>query len=871
MTTLTLGKIKLVNRGAWSASATYSMGDVVIWNGQSFVYKNETAKQYTALYQGGTGVAIVGSASSGTGVFTGTISSLAANAFSFTVTWDVALQAATDNRITANGNMFAYASYIEPDSKIVSITNSNTTTSVITLNKQSTNISTQASVPVVIGTRRMAGKYEVALNMVDWDALSEGNFFAGAWTYTTSYAPGAIVVRNNNSYMCIHGNEGVDPLFDYIGCWEPFLVGDDALPHQRIITGVNANPWGWRGHPYNRLPTWSNATTINATAMIAGTTYTIVTVGTSTFTNHGAVRNAVGIQFVATSTGTGTGTVACTYSGITWNTPASHKDPITNSLAQCAPQWNTPTVRSYMDYRGSMNHGADGRGQRIASGYSYYGSGVGQVDDSRYFAGENAAQFFNDWYTNDVPVYGNQSYEWNMQRSMSPRLTQNLHKWVVRLALTSYGSVLVNGNSDGGGTIGGEDTSMQMPYVEFGRKSFNNRAIVKLGIPDASRDGSEWAIALDEYGEVWCWGYNGYGQCGIGPENHLNTGYRLRNQTDNVRSPMCLTKEIFFEGNRVVDVFRGQNTAYALDELGQLWGWGRNNYGQLGFQTATGFVSATQCAAPFKIPVNWATYGGIQKILTPECENFAALFVLDGQGHVWAQGYNATGWLGNNTTTATSNATGTITRSSSVNGWSIAGGIKNIWCLSNNGNETLYLLDTSLQMWGCGYAGHNQFGSSSTSNRLIPAQMFGPKGAMTDIVAFAGSGKSGGGSQICIDKDGIGYGTGWNGYGETGVGFITAYPGNNAHPQQQNGSSSTSQGWQRTMMPSDRYAIGNRIIDIWGYGDYEATGGYGHITNHWWLSERGEILQTGKNWNSSTANGLTGNQQYAPVDVPNFS
>jgi alpha-tubulin suppressor-like RCC1 family protein len=863
MATLTLGKIKLVNRGAWSATATYTQGDVVTHGGNSYVYKNETAKQYTALFQGGRGTAPT------TGVFTGTIASLAANAFSFTVTWDVALQATTDNRITPNANMYAYAAFIEPDSKIISISNTNTTTSVITIDKESTNASTQSSVQVVVGTRRMAGKYEIALNNLDWDMLSEGMTFQGAWSYTASYLPGNIVVRNNNSYLCIHGNDGVDPLFDYIGVWEPYLVGDDALPHQRIVTPVNSNPWGWRGHPYNRLPTWSNATTRAATAMIAGTTYTIVTVGTTTFTNHGAARNAVGVQFVATSTGTGTGTVACTYSGIPWFIPASHKDPITNNIAQASPFWNTPMPRSYMDYRGSMNLGSDGRGSRISVGHNYYGSAPGQTS-SRYHAAETAAQFFNDFYSDETKHYGDQPFSWNFQRNSAPKLTQNIHKWTVRMSLTSTGSVLVTGTSANGGSLGGEDTDFVAPMMEFGRHDFNNRAIVKLGIPDASRDGSEHTIALDEYGEVWCWGYNGYGQCGIGPENHLATGYRLANRTDNVRSPMCLTKEIFFEGNRVVDVFRSHNGSYALDELGQLWGWGRNNYGQLGFPTNTGFASTTQCAAPFKIPVNWATYGGIQKILTPSTENEDWLVVLDGQGHVWTVGYNGTGALGKNSTTSNDN-TSTITRTSSVSGWSIGGGVRNIWANAMN-NSLTYFLDTSLQLWMAGYGGHYQFGAASTANRLVPTQAFGPKGAMTDIVCFAGSGRAGGGSQVCMDKDGISYGTGWNGYGETGTGFSSgSYPGNNALPQYQFGTSSTNAGWARVMMPSDKYAVGNRTMDIWGYGDYEPA--VGHNTDHFWLSERGELLQAGRgyNWSTASAGTTTTNTQAAPVSPANFS
>lgn len=46
-----------------------------------------------------------------------------------------------------------------------------------------------------------------------------------------------------------------------------------------------------------------------ASSMIPGTVYTIASLGTTTFTSHGASSNTVGISFTATSVGTGTGTV----------------------------------------------------------------------------------------------------------------------------------------------------------------------------------------------------------------------------------------------------------------------------------------------------------------------------------------------------------------------------------------------------------------------------------------------------------------------------------------------------------------------------------------------------------------------------------
>jgi N4-gp56 family major capsid protein len=55
--------------------------------------------------------------------------------------------------------------------------------------------------------------------------------------------------------------------------------------------------------------------TVDATALVAGTTYTIVSVGDSDFTLSGATNNAVGENFVATGTTTGTGTASVVGTG----------------------------------------------------------------------------------------------------------------------------------------------------------------------------------------------------------------------------------------------------------------------------------------------------------------------------------------------------------------------------------------------------------------------------------------------------------------------------------------------------------------------------------------------------------------------------
>jgi alpha-tubulin suppressor-like RCC1 family protein len=875
MTTLTLGKIKLVNRGAWSATATYSKGDIVTYNNQSFIYRNETAKPYTALFFGGNGTTPT------TGVFAGSIASLAANSFSFTVTLTNALQATTDNRIVAWDSTnpealtrlfpywFAYAKFIEPDSRITNIVVNSTTSVTITISKQTTNNSTQTNVPVTIGTRRMSGVYETVLNQVDWDLLSEGYSFGGAWSASTAYIQGTIVTKNGNSYLCIHGHSGVDPMFDYIGVWEPFLVGHDALPHQRIVTPVNSNPWGWKAHPYINKVSWGNSLAVTST--IAGATYQIATLGTTDWNAMAGttgITYAVGNQFVCAATGSGTGTVSNCYTGVPWNLPATHQQH------RWAWSYNTPEGKGYMAYRGQIDLGADGRGNRLGQGHGYYGgvSGGTDADTVREMVGEMSAQHYISYYTNEVPHYGGRSFNYNMQKNVGPRIVQNLNQWATRGMLTSTGTVLMGGNGGASSLGTGEEADFTSPFVELGRAVFNNRAIVKMaGGKSQSRDGSVNYIVLDEYGECWTWGYNGYGQCGIGPDNHLASGMRLTNGTDNVRTPMCLSKDIFFGGARIVEIWSHMRDYYVLDETGVLWSWGQNDYGQLGYNTDTGFVGTDRSRAPKAININWATYGGIQKICTPETEGEKWVLILDGQGHVWSYGYNNQGQLGTGNTTSDSNALTLPRRTSSTASWSIGGGIKNIWA-GTHGNNISFFLDTSLNLWACGNGGNYEF-TTTAQNYTSPTQMYHSGGAMNNILTItSGTGRSGSTTRVALDVNQITYATGWNQQGEGGIG-TSSYPGNNAWPQYQSSAGATNVGWARCVMPSVMYdASGNtggtnRVIDLWGYGDYESA--TAHQTVTLWLTERGEILAAGRSYNGSL-NRVDDANTYLPQPINNL-
>ena len=66
----------------------------------------------------------------------------------------------------------------------------------------------------------------------------------------------------------------------------------------------------------NLLPTSTFASTIVATALVVGSKYRIITVGSTDFTLVGAASNTVGVVFTATNVGLGSGTVSLEIDGI---------------------------------------------------------------------------------------------------------------------------------------------------------------------------------------------------------------------------------------------------------------------------------------------------------------------------------------------------------------------------------------------------------------------------------------------------------------------------------------------------------------------------------------------------------------------------
>src|SRR5690606_6427766 len=129
--------------------------------------------------------------------------------------------------------------------------------------------------------------------------------------------------------------------------------------------------------------------------------------------------------------------------------------------------------------------------------------------------------------------------------------------------------------------------------------------------------GDSQSAALDEFGRLWMWGYNGYGQ--------LGTGTTMQN----LQPVQVIIPE--FDGGRITQVALGEVYSLAVDNSGGLWGWGYSGDGQLARESYNELV-------PVKIPS--------RARISTVAAGRGHVLALDENKNLWAFGRNGSGQLG---------------------------------------------------------------------------------------------------------------------------------------------------------------------------------------------------------------------------------
>lgn len=236
-------------------------------------------------------------------------------------------------------------------------------------------------------------------------------------------------------------------------------------------------------------------------------------------------------------------------------------------------------------------------------------------------------------------------------------------------------------------------------YGELGNGSTSNSitpvTVTGLsGSVTALATGAQHTCALISAGAVQCWGYNRYGQLGNGSTTSVNT-------------PVTVTGL----SGPVTALAAGSYHTCALISGGAVQCWGYNANGQLGSGSMTNSTS----------PV---TVAGLSVSATTLAAGAQYTCVLTSAGAAQCWGYNANGQLGNG---SAMNSTTPVT---------VAGLSGSATTLAAGAQHTCALTSTGVaQCWG--YNASGQLGNGSTTNSTIPVTVAGLSGSTITLAAGA--------------------------------------------------------------------------------------------------------------------------------------
>lgn len=212
--------------------------------------------------------------------------------------------------------------------------------------------------------------------------------------------------------------------------------------------------------------------------------------------------------------------------------------------------------------------------------------------------------------------------------------------------------------------------------------------------------------AIDEDGELWSWGYNGYGQLGTGNTTNYNT-------------PQKIAKTNF--NNEEIEAFwtigDAYASAYAYTKEKKLYVWGRNADGQLGIGNTTD-QNTPQLVST--VTFDGTGVGEIKKFQGLNHSDDNTVAILTERGTIYTTGYNNQGHMGNGNTTALN----TWTICSNGTGNAANADCNNFWMTGNGAHAQMWIED-SLGNIQC--AGYNNHGSLGNGNATVQNSFVTPK------------------------------------------------------------------------------------------------------------------------------------------------
>ncbi|MCL2049378.1 MAG: hypothetical protein FWG87_11710 [Defluviitaleaceae bacterium] len=292
-------------------------------------------------------------------------------------------------------------------------------------------------------------------------------------------------------------------------------------------------------------------------------------------------------------------------------------------------------------------------------------------------------------------------------------------------------------------------------------------------------------VALKSDGTVWSWGYNTYGQLGIG----LYYGSTAPRYT-----PVQVTGL-----SDVTSISTGwYQYTVALKNDGTAWTWGNNECGQLGDGTTT------DRHTPVRVT-------DLSNVTTISAGLFRTV-ALKNDGTVWAWGEGLL--LGDGTTAPMRTTPVQVLGVDGVGFLNLRNSTPttgfNTYPMVGGGNYHTAALKDDGTVWAWGSNEYGQLGDGTTTNRHTPVQVYG----LINVTAISGNGWH----NAALRADGTVWTWGYNGFGQLGNGTIT----DRYTPIRANGLSDVtaiSTGYYHTVALKD-----NGTVWAWGHNEYGQLG-----------------------------------------------
>jgi len=275
------------------------------------------------------------------------------------------------------------------------------------------------------------------------------------------------------------------------------------------------------------------------------------------------------------------------------------------------------------------------------------------------------------------------------------------------MAIDTQGNLHTWGRNNQGQLGRGNGTNSNVP-VRISGGSISGSPLASGVIITRIAAGDTHSMAVDSQGNLYTWGDGGNGRLGRGNTTGSNMPVKI--------SGGVIASSALVAGISISQISAGYQHSMAVDTLGNLYTWGRNNQGQLGYGNTTG------SNVPVKISGgainNSALVAGVS--IVQIAAGYQDSFAIDSQGNLYAWGYGNVGRLGNGSTARQTYpvkiSDGAISGSPLVAGTSI---VKiSAW-------EQSMAIDDQGNLYAWGRNNYGKLGINNTTNQTRPVKVIG--------------------------------------------------------------------------------------------------------------------------------------------------